>query len=148
VNENGRTHGTEFAMSDGMKAGRITALRADFVMKPEAAGQIQTGIEETIRGMKDHEDGFLHGVVLVSEQEARLGTLITFWHASAFEGTKHRKIRWMQRILTPFLDRCVRVQTQSTFFLNGEQGTIFKSAGAPYGQAASMLEPEEAVCTN
>jgi len=135
-------------MGDAVKVGRIMALRADFVMKPEAAGQIQAGIEETICGMKDHPDGFLHGMVLVSDQEARLGTLITFWHGRTFEEAKHRKIRWMQRILAPFLDRCVRVQTQSTYFLNGGQEVSLESRGASYERAGSLLESEGAFCAN
>jgi hypothetical protein len=146
VNENGRAHGTESSRGHSEAAGKITALRADFVMKPEAAGQIQTGIEVTIRGMKDHEDGFLHGVVLVSDQEARLGTLITFWHAREFEETKHRKIRWMQRILKPYLDRCLRMQTQCTYFLNDERGANLEDSDALHRRDRSQLEREEAVC--
>ena len=119
MGERGQTFGPFFEFGNGTNSGAITALRADFVMKPEAARLLQSGIESVMQGMKP-EEGFLYGVVLISEQEARLGTMITFWNARRFEETKQRKLRWLDRVLKPYLDGNAKVLINRTVVLHRE----------------------------
>ena len=119
MGERGQTFGPFFEFGNGTNSGAITALRADFVMKPEAARLLQSGIESVMQGMRP-EEGFLYGVVLISEQEARLGTIITFWNARRFEETKQRKLRWLDRVLKPYLDGNAKVLINRTVVLHGE----------------------------
>lgn len=98
-------------------SGSVTALRADFVAKPETIGMVRIGIEERILTSWGKEQGFLHGMVLVSDQEARLTTLITFWKSGTLERTREQKLRWLKKILNPYVDRCLSVQTDCTYFL-------------------------------
>jgi len=95
----------------------VTALRADFVAKPEAIENVREGIEARVRSGWGEESGFLNGMVLVSDQEARLTTLITFWRSDALAQDRESKVRWLRKILNPFLDRCLSVQTNCTYFL-------------------------------
>lgn len=104
--------------SFGRTSTGVTALRADFVAKPETIGTLREGIEERILSSWGKEHGFLNGMVLVSDQEARLTTLITFWKAGAVEKTREQKLRWLKKILTPYLDRCLSVKTDCTYFLD------------------------------
>ena len=101
---------------------QVTALRADFVARPEAIEVVRGEIEERVLKTWGDEPSFLSGVVMVSEQEARLTTLITFWRSGELERTREQRVRWLQKIIGPYLDRCVRVQTQSAYFLAGAEG--------------------------
>ena len=100
----------------------VAALRADFVAKPEALENVREGIEARVRSGWSEESGFLNGMVLVSDQEARLTTLITFWKAGALAQDRENKVRWLRKILNPYLDRCLSVQTNCTYFLAASQG--------------------------
>jgi 3-hydroxymyristoyl/3-hydroxydecanoyl-(acyl carrier protein) dehydratase len=48
---------------------------------------------------------------MVSEQEAQLVTVITLWVGN--DRLKHcrENVRWVQKLLAPYVDRCLRVQT-------------------------------------
>src|SRR5262249_34331461 len=54
--------------------------------------------------------GFLQALVLVSEQESRLVTVITFWQADGFAEARERRAVWMRQKLAPYVDRSMRVQ--------------------------------------
>jgi hypothetical protein len=112
----------QFIIEEGRSSermfGSVTALRADFVAKPEAIGMVRIGIEERILTSWGKEQGFLNGMVLVSDQEARLTTLITFWKTGTLERTREQKLRWLKKILNPYVDRCLSVQTDCTYFLS------------------------------
>lgn len=142
MGERGQTFGPSFEFGNGQYSGKITALRADFVMKPEAARLLQSGIESVMQGM-DREEGFLYGVVLISEQEARLGTMITFWNARRFEETRQRKLRWLDRVLQPYLDGKAKVLINRTVVLHGESEQSLE--GIPAYSPENFEESVEAV---
>lgn len=143
MGERGQTFGPSFEFGNGKNSGAITALRADFVMKPEASRLLQTGIESVMQGM-NQEEGFLYGVVLISEQEARLGTMITFWNARRFEETRQRKLRWLDRVLKPYLDGSAKVRTNRTVVLLGEDEQDSRDIPAYARNAPSFEETVEA----
>lgn len=126
-------------------AGNVTALRADFVAKPETIGSVREGIEERILTSWGKEQGFLTGMVLVSDQEARLTTLITFWKAGALERTREQKLRWLQKILKPYADRCLHVRTNSTYFLTAESAIEEMETAQGF---SAMLSTTPALCAN
>src|SRR5690348_18497543 len=83
----------------------VTALRADFVAKPEAIENVREGIEARVRSGWGEESGSLNGIDLVTDQEARLTKLITFWTSveRAQEGVS--KVHWVHTFVKPLLDR-------------------------------------------
>jgi len=123
------TSSSELSLREKL-GGRITALRVDFVAKPETSGSVRGGIEERILTSWGEEQGFLDGMVLVSDQEARLTTLITFWSASVLEKSREQKVKWLQNILKPYLDRCLHIHTDTTYFLASAKEKIANSAFA------------------
>jgi len=112
----------------------LFASSFEFVAKPEQArnavqllpGEIHSGLEDLA--------GFAGSVVMVSDQEARLISVILFWNPSE-SGNGHeasrsceRSVRRVRALLAPYLDRCVRVQNLFAHFPQQE----------PYSQASSI----------
>ena len=48
---------------------------------------------------------------MISEQEARLVTVITLWVGADRSKQCRDNARWVHKLLTPYVDRCLRVQT-------------------------------------
>lgn len=94
-----------------------TVLRVEFVARPGAMNEAIALLEQQFCELQDSEDGFVSGLLLVSDQEARLVTLLTFWRVGWLERDRERCIRWLQRILEPFMDRWLRVQTDAAYSL-------------------------------
>jgi hypothetical protein len=48
---------------------------------------------------------------MISDHEARLVTVVTLWAGSDRAKCCSQNVRWVQALLKPYLDRCLRVQT-------------------------------------
>jgi hypothetical protein len=48
---------------------------------------------------------------MISDQEARLVTVITLWAGHDRAKRCSQNVRWVHALLKPYLDRCLRVQT-------------------------------------
>jgi hypothetical protein len=98
-------------------AHRVVALHLDFVAKPEGARDLngELGSALTEAGLVD--EGLETALLLVSDREARLVTLLTFWNAARFADARKRRIAWMQKLLAPFADGPVRAQTSAPRFV-------------------------------
>jgi hypothetical protein len=90
---------------------RVTALSLEFVAKPPEAHHVQSAIPAALAGALQNVSGFAGCLVMVSEQEAQLVTVITLWVGN--DRLKHcrENVRWVQKLLAPYVDRCLRVQT-------------------------------------
>ena len=60
-------------------------------------------------------EGFLGCIVLVSEQEARLVTVITLWTGSNRLALCNDASQRLHKWLTPYVDRWLRSRTYSSF---------------------------------
>jgi hypothetical protein len=88
----------------------LTAFSFEFVAKPEKAvcaplslpAAIQSGLEDLL--------GFAGSLVMVSDQEARLVTVIIFWEGSEARESCALSLRRVRALLAPYLDRCLRTQ--------------------------------------
>jgi hypothetical protein len=89
----------------------ITALNIEFVAKPQDAHRVQTAIPAAIAGALKDVTGFAGCLVMVSDQEARLVTVVTLWTGSERVKCCRENVRWVNALLTPCLDRLIRVQT-------------------------------------
>jgi hypothetical protein len=88
----------------------ITALSIEFA-KPQEAHGAQIAIPAAIAGALKDVTGFAGCLVLVSDQEARLVTVVTLWSGSERVKCCRENIRWVNALLAPYLDRRIRVQT-------------------------------------
>ena len=89
----------------------VTALSVEFVAKPQEAHRVQSAIPAALAGALQNVSGFAGCLVMVSEQEARLVTVITLWVGNDRVKQCRESVRWVHKLLAPYVDRCLRVQT-------------------------------------
>jgi hypothetical protein len=91
----------------------VTALSIEFVAKPEEAHRVQASIPAAIAGALKDINGFAGCLVMISDHEARLVTVVTLWAGSDRAKCCSQNVRWVHALLKPYLDRCLRVQTMA-----------------------------------
>jgi hypothetical protein len=89
----------------------ITALSIEFVAKPQEVHRVQAGIPAAIAGALKDVRGFAGCLVMVSDQEARLVTVVTLWTGNERVKCCRENVRWVNALLAPYLDRRIRLQT-------------------------------------
>ncbi len=89
----------------------ITALSIEFVAKPQEAHRVQAAIPAAIAGALQDVAGFAGCLVMISDQEARLVTVVTLWAGHDRTKCCSQNVRWVNALLAPYLDRRLRVQT-------------------------------------
>jgi hypothetical protein len=89
----------------------VTALSVEFVAKPQEAHRVQAAIPAALAGALKDVNGFAGCLVMISDQEARLVTVVTLWAGSDRAKCCSQNVRWVKALLKPYLDRCLRVQT-------------------------------------
>jgi hypothetical protein len=95
----------------------VVALHLDFVAKPEGTRELNSLLGTVLKQAGLEDEGLEKALLLVSDREARLVTLLTFWDASRFSSARERRITWMQKLLSPFADGPVRAQTSTPKFV-------------------------------
>ena len=91
----------------------VVALHLDFVAKPEGTRELNSLVATVLKQAGLEDEGLETALLLVSDREARLVTLLTFWDASRFSSARERRVAWMQKLLSPFADGPVRAQTST-----------------------------------
>jgi hypothetical protein len=89
----------------------VTALSVEFVAKPQEAHRIQAAIPAAFANALKDVNGFAGCLVMVSEHEARLVTVVTLWAGNDRSKCCSQNTRWVHALLKPYLDRSLRVQT-------------------------------------
>ena len=89
---------------------QVTALSIEFVAKPHEAHRAQLAIPPALAGALQEVTGFAGCLVMVSDQEARLLTVVTLWSGKERQKLCNENLRWARALLAPYLDRCLRVQ--------------------------------------
>jgi hypothetical protein len=95
------------------KISGVAALHFDFVAKPEGARALNCDLRDVLDASGLADEGLKTALLLVSDREARLVTLVTLWDVQRFSMARERCIAWMQKLLTPFADGPVRAQTST-----------------------------------
>jgi hypothetical protein len=88
----------------------ITAVSIEFVAKPCEAKRLATMIPAEIARALKHVSGFAGCLVMISDQEARLVTVVTLWEGEDRTKRSSQNARCVNSLLAPFLDRYLRVQ--------------------------------------
>jgi hypothetical protein len=102
---------TGLPVSQAKGAPRLSALSVEFVAKPQETHRVQSAIPASLAGALEDLAGFAGCLVLVSEQEARLFTVVTLWIGDDSVKRCSQNVRWIHKLLAPYVDRCLRVQT-------------------------------------
>ncbi len=118
-------------------------LSVEFVAKPEKARNALLSLPAAITGSLQEVAGFVGCWVMVSDQEARLITVVTFWSGGAAQKFCKRNVKWVKRLLSTYLDSFLRVQTMYAHvppvpFVYEETSTV--GAGLMIGEIAAQDE--------
>jgi hypothetical protein len=89
----------------------VTALTIEFVAKPQEARRVEAAIPAAIATALKDVTGFAGCLVMISDQEARLVTVVTLWAGNDRAKYCSQNVRWVKALLVPYLDRYLRVQT-------------------------------------
>ena len=89
----------------------MTALSVEFVAKPQESHRVEATIPTAIAGALKDVAGFAGCLVMISDQEARLVTVVTLWAGNDRVKRCSQNVRWVHALLAPYLDRRLRVQT-------------------------------------
>jgi hypothetical protein len=98
-------------ISRAVDTSRVTALSVEFVAKPQEASRVEAAIPKAITGSLQDVTGFAGCLVMISDQEMRLVTVVTLWAGQDRAKLCRDNARWVHSLLAPYVDRCLRVQT-------------------------------------
>jgi hypothetical protein len=105
------------AADAGQGGSQLIALRIDFVAKPGNGLQVATGIAKLLEQAGLHEEGLQASMLLVSDREARVVTLLTLWNAERFSAARERLTSWTVKLVARVADGMPRACTSMTHFL-------------------------------
>ena len=111
-----------------------SAVSVEFIAKPNQGARVRSMLPAAIGSTFDGVAGFAGCAVLASEHEERLVTVLTFWQGD--QAAINENARWVCRLLDPYMDRKLRVQTMHSHL-----------AIVPPLAPASPAEPFLAPCT-
>ena len=94
---------------------QIVSQSLEFVALPGRAAGIQSEIPVAMSHAFSNTEGFLGCIVLVSEQETRLVTVITLCTGSNRLALCNDASQRLQKWLSPYVDRWLRTRTYSSF---------------------------------
>ena len=89
---------------------RFTAFSFEVVAKPEQAAKAVLELPAAIQSGLEDFAGFSGSLVMVSDSEARLITVIIFWQGSEARRSCAQSVRRVRALLAPYVDRCLRAQ--------------------------------------
>lgn len=92
-----------------------TALSMEFVSKPQEAYRLPVAVPAAIEGALGHLLGFAGCLLLISDKESRLVTVITFWQGENRAALCSKAAAWINKVVTPFLDQCLQVRSYDAY---------------------------------
>jgi hypothetical protein len=93
----------------------VIALSMEFVSKPQEAYRLGTAIPAAIEGALGQVPGFAGCLLLISDKEPRLVTVITFWEGENRAALSSNGAAWTNNILGPFVDHCLQVRSYEAY---------------------------------
>jgi hypothetical protein len=127
----------------------VTALSVEFVAKPQEARRVEAAIPAALADALKDVTGFAGCLVMISDQEARLVTVITLWAGNDRATHCSQNVRWVHALLKPYLDRCLRVQTMVAHLPLLPLSPLIRPetiAAAECSMTQDLLSEEETVC--
>lgn len=105
------TQGFSSELTGSVSRSQAFALSVEFVAKPEKAVSARISLADAIDETFQEIDSYAGCMVLISEQEPRLITVITFWKGSHDRRRCHENTQSVDALLASYVDRRLRVQT-------------------------------------
>ena len=102
-------------MSQGRTVAGVTALSVEFVAKPQETYRLHSAIPASIEESLGEAPGFSGCLVMTSDQEARVVTVLTFWSGDDRASRCAAVAPWLQKLLAPFMDHCLSVRSLNAY---------------------------------
>lgn len=96
-------------------AAPMAASSIEFVAKPEEAQRLRTAIPAALQDAFADVPGFAGCLVMITDREARLVSVLTFWTGPERVTQATKRERWLHRILRSYIDHCLRVRTLDAY---------------------------------
>jgi len=119
----------------------VLAHGVEFVALPGRSKELQRTIPETLRSVLGNSGGFLGCMVFVSEQEARLMTVITLWTGRDAAEQSDNNFSRVNQLLLPHADTWLRSQ-KMTAFLCWRQASESSDQNSRNARASQMIGTE------
>ena len=130
----------EHVVPESKSTGQDAALRVDFIAKPGDAIDVASAIEELLEHARLHHEGLQVSMLLVSDREARLVTLLTLWDAERFNAGRERLTAWTLKIVAALADGPVRGYTSFAHFLVPQASTKLTLSDLRPSEIAELVE--------
>ena len=127
------------AFQEDQSTAQVTALRIDFVAKPGDTIDVASEIGELLEQAGLHREGLQASMLLVSDREARLVSLLTLWDTQRFNAGRERLISWALKIVARLADGPVRAYTGFAHFLLPQASKLTLSDLRP-AEIAELVE--------
>jgi hypothetical protein len=130
----------EEASQDDRHAAQVTALRIDFVAKPGDTNDVASEVGTLLEQAGLHQEGLQASMLLVSDREARLMTLLTLWDAQRFDAGRDRLTTWTLKIVAGLADGPLRGYTSFAHFLLPRASTKLTLSDLRPAEIAELVE--------
>jgi hypothetical protein len=120
-------------------AAGVIILRVDFVSKPGKC-EIATEVGDLLAEAGLHQKGLKASILLVSDREARVVTLLTLWDAERFNPARERLTSWTLKIVRQFADGTLRPSTSVAHFLLPKASTKLTLSDLRPAEIAELVE--------
>jgi hypothetical protein len=130
---------------DSLALIKSAALSIEFIAKPDGVHRLPGAILTTVQDQLGGVPGFAGCLVMASDREARVISLITFWSGAEPMTCGTKEARWVQDLLKPYVDHCLRVQTLGAYLgALGCSGGVVEREPAP--TAGTRSEEDLPLC--
>lgn len=85
----------------------LLAQTLEFVARPGQTEKLQKALQAAMRKAQENCEGFVGCLVLVSEQEERLVTVITLWTGGE-KKQQEETCSWVKNLIEPYVDSWLR----------------------------------------
>lgn len=99
-----------------------TALSIEFVSKPQEAYRLRAAVPAAIDGALGHRAGFAGCMLLISDKESRLVTVVIFWEGENRAALCSEAAAWVHEVLTPFIDHCLQMLSYDAYLPDESAG--------------------------
>src|SRR6266481_8119410 len=121
-------------------AAQVITLRVDFVSRPDNKCEIAAEVRELLAEAGLYQKGLKASMVLVSDREARVVTLLTLWDAERFNSARERLTSWTLKTVAQFADGPLRASTSVAHFLLPKESTKLTLSDLRPAEIAELVE--------
>ncbi len=118
----------------------VIILRVDFVNKPSNKSEIAAEVGDLLAEAGLHQKGLKASMLLVSDREARVVTLLTLWDAERFNSARERLTSWTLKTVAQFADGPLRASTSVAHFLLPKESTKLTLSDLRPAEIAELVE--------